>query len=195
MGRVSRQRAFSLVEVLVTMAVLVVLAALVIRVGKHLVHQSQERLTQGELEILVAALEQYEQVRASWPATGVLDPGAPFAFGQAALEAALGGAAGPDVQDGYASSELLYWRLDEVPASRRLVEMIADTLKTSLDDQGRQRVFTFAATGQRVPLVRFVDAWGRSLRYVYDPATMSFPAVVSAGVDGVFGTADDLTSE
>ncbi len=187
-----RQRAFSLVEMLVAMAIIILLAALVLGVGRHLVHQSQERLTEGALQVLAAALEQYYESRQTFPE-------APPGFRQADLENALRRGpqdrAGPDIQNTYASSELLYYRLDEAPDSRRLVETIADSLKTDLDDQGRRRRFTVQATGEQIPLVRFVDAWGRSLRYVYEPDTMTFPIVSSAGIDGQFGTADDLTSE
>jgi len=187
-----KQRAFSLVEMLVAMAVIIILTALVLGVGRHLVHQSQERLTEGALQVLAAALEQFYEARQTFPE-------APPGFGQADLENALRRGpqdrAGPDIQDAYASSELLYYRLDEVPGSRRLVEAVADSLKTDLDDQGRRRRFTVQATGEQIPLVRFVDAWGRSLRYVYEPGAMTFPIVSSAGIDGRFGTADDLTSE
>jgi hypothetical protein len=44
-------------------------------------------------------------------------------------------------------------------------------------------------------LVRFIDPWGTSLWYLYDPAADTFPKVLSAGPDKTFGTPDDIENK
>jgi len=207
-----RQSGFSLPEVLMVAAVLGLLAALVLGLGRRLYRQSQERLTGGAIEILVAAMEQYHEAYDAFPfMTHPLTPtDTTTGFTEADLRAVLRGgtAVAGDTVTGtseryeprtgtyyyqYESSEALYYFLSREPNSRRLVDTISPSLMTSRDKSGVNREFTFSGQGQPIRLMRFVDAWDRALQYALTP-TMSFPVITSAGVDGKFGTSDDLTS-
>ncbi|MBE0536354.1 MAG: prepilin-type N-terminal cleavage/methylation domain-containing protein [Phycisphaerae bacterium] len=62
------QRGFSLTELLIVVAVLLVLMGALMGVGTHLKRQGQENLCRGTLEILVAAIEQYYEFHQQFPA-------------------------------------------------------------------------------------------------------------------------------
>ncbi|MBN1817140.1 MAG: type II secretion system protein [Sedimentisphaerales bacterium] len=193
MRRRCAQFGFSLVEVLVVMAIIIILATIVVGVGRRFVRQSQERLTDSGINVIQAAIEQYHDFHEKFPfVTPPLSD--PDGYTQAMLAADLDGVISAGIFNEYASSERLYYELDQYPNSRRLIETMVSEMKTSKDSQGRDRKIVLNNGSEEKPLVRFVDVWGRSLRYVYTQ-DMTFPLVVSDGVDGEPGTADDLTGE
>ena len=173
-------------EVLTAVAIIAVLVSLVLGLGKRIKVQAQERLCKSAIDIISSALEQYYDQYTDFPFTA--DP----AFGQMELDLLLdtefgGGSIAGTVEDTYASSEALYYYLDKkCPNSRKLI----DKLAVSLTAGGRK----YVASTDELDLVRFVDPWGRSLRYTYSAGDV-FPVVVSAGVDGDFDTDDDIEGE
>ncbi len=75
----------------------------------------------------------------------------------------------------------MYRALDAVPACREILKGIDSILAQRHD---RQPVES-----------RFYDPWGTPLDYAYVAGVDTFPELISAGPDKVFGTSDDITSK
>ena len=201
MKRRYAQFGFSLVEVLVVMAIIIILATIVVGVGKRFVRQSQERLTNSAIDVIQTAIEQYHDFHEKFPfvtppisdSDGYTQDMLITALRTVENDQTVTVQPAGTIGEEY-SSEMLYYVLDQYPNSRRLIDAMVADLKTSKDDQGRERKIILNNGGEEIPLVRFVDIWGRSLRYVYTQ-DMTFPLVLSAGIDGEFGSSDDLNGE
>lgn len=80
------------------------------------------------------------------------------------------------------SSQILYRELHSIPNSRKILEQIRDSL---IDNR-------FGAPDTPPEIY---DPWGKVLDYIFDPATDSFPQLVSAGPDRTFAdVADNISS-
>ena len=98
-----KYRGFSTLEVLAAVAIVIILAMIVLGVGKRLKTQADERLAKSTIEILVTAIGQYHEFWNEFPA--VTDPcGLPAEH-----------------------SEELYRRLYKTPNSKSLCEQIQAT--------------------------------------------------------------------
>jgi type II secretory pathway pseudopilin PulG len=81
-----------------------------------------------------------------------------------------------------AHSEDLYRELYSIPSSRKILEKISDSLiKHDFD------------SGIVPPIPEIYDPWETVLDYRYVPGD-NFPELVSAGLDKIFGNADDITN-
>lgn len=206
-----RQSAFSLVEMVVVLATILILAGALLGVGRYLTVRANIDLTNSELEVIATALQQYYDDFEMFPVT-VKDynsDGTPDPYDEKHLEYDLNGTVQPDnaideliakvssdiPADSYApaSSSALFYFLDKNPNSRKIVEALTDSLISSKDVAGQSIQITLTATGQTIDLPRFIDAWGTSILYVYTDDT-AFPILTSAGPDMTFGTPDDLTN-
>lgn len=198
---------FSLVEMVVVLAVILILAGALLGVGKYLMIRASVDLTESQLEILATALQQYYDDFEAFPVT-VKDynlDGAVDEYDESHLESDLQGTVTPDdaVDDliaaeeetppASASSAALFYYLDKNPNSRKIVEALTDTLISSNDTSGQPIQVTLTATGQTISLPRFIDAWGTSIRYEYIDGT-AFPTLTSAGPDTTFDTEDDIVN-
>ena len=85
-----------------------------------------------------------------------------------------------DFTNAAAHSEYLYQQLSSIPDSKSILEKISDSLiKNKYETtQALQEIY---------------DPWGTVLEYRYTPGD-TFPVLISAGPDKVFGTADDISS-
>jgi type II secretory pathway pseudopilin PulG len=203
-----KKNGFSTVELLTVIAILIVLASALLKIAKGVRTQAEERLANGQIDIIVTALRQYydDLVPPHFPFTA--DPIAPgddpdldFTYGQAELELTIERANGGDAvsfsagnDDEYASSEALFYFLDRSPNSSKIIAAMSNTLISNKDQSGIALEMTIGS-GQPISLVRFIDPWGKSLRYTY-VAGNAFPVIESAGVDGKFYTSgDNITSK
>lgn len=204
-------KAFSLVELLTALAIVTVLTAMVLQLGRRMVQQGKERLTESSIGIIVTALEQYYDFYNRFPFEAVFDPDAtpePIYYDYEDLEAHLADSLNavsveiteplPEEDlDPYASSIALFFSLDRYPQSRRLIGTITENLVTSQLTGKRDmecEVTYSSGTDEIRGLQAFVDAWGNALRYEYDSSADSFPLITSPGPDGVFGSGDDVAS-
>ena len=112
----------------------------------------------------------------------------------------------------YSGSEMMYFFLSRVPECKATLDRVPASVVTDKGPDGlRMRLIV---DGVEFPLIRVVDVWpergvpdstGRALRYDYyteglarsDPrwTWRTCPVITSAGPDGKFDTADDVTSE
>ena len=116
----------------------------------------------------------------------------------------------------YSGSEVLYFFLNRVPASRQTLDKIDESLITNLsfDKRPMEIQIDFLSGPKIFPLLRIIDPWGTTLHYVYYPdwadykgpgglagyfgyagkSKRTFPEITSAGPDRIFGTGDDITN-
>jgi prepilin-type N-terminal cleavage/methylation domain-containing protein len=209
---------FTIVEMLIVVAIIVILATMVVGLASRITNKTKEQLVENTIAILDAALEQFHDYGYSYP-----PPYSEFDFPldcndftQAALETTLGNALGAvsvSISGGthkneYSGSEALYFFLSRVPECKAALDKIAGSLITNKDSYGKDLKLTI--DGTEYPLIRIVDPWrergattntGKTLRYdYYDEKTgapetkRNFPVITSAGPDGIFDTSDDISS-
>lgn len=208
-----KQYGFSMLETLTAIAIVLLLATMVLGLGKRIRIQAQENLCKSEIGIINTAIQQYYNHYRHFPFTTDPSPDevngfvqndlvdtdgiSPHNSGIFDVEIGVGSITGAIVYDDYASSEALYYYLyHKFPVSKKLIETIDKSLIACTTDSGR--AFWLSTTALYDPpdldLIRFIDPWGRSLRYTYQ-AGDAFPVVSSAGADKEFGTADDIVVE
>ncbi len=156
--------ALTLVEMLAVLAVITVLAAIVVAVGMHIETQSRERGLTQLFALLEAALQEYRDFKGYFPEQPERD------FSNAS-----------------AHSEYLYRELRSIPECRRILENIDSSF-----------VHDYFDSGVVPAMPEIYDSWWikdkerrRVLDYIY-AADDSFPELISAGPDRIFGTADDI---
>lgn len=202
-----RQSGFSLMEMVVVIATILILASVLLGVGKRLMIRANIDLTSSGLEVLNTALQQYYTDFGKFPVTekditgdGIID-----AYDESHLKYDLSGTVAPNgtIDDlinnrndpAAASSTALFYFLDQTSNSRMIVEALTDTLISSKDASGvaiKLRPAGGASDGSNdIDLPRFIDAWGTSIRYEYLNGT-AFPTLTSAGPDKKFATPDDI---
>lgn len=199
MRQARQQRGFTLMEVLVTAAVILILISILIGTGRRIKERAAEDLTRSMLEVLCTALEQYYDEAERFPFE------ANAGFSQTDLEGLLAAGVNPpdslQEKDGgsvwipNASSAALYYFLNRIPSSRTIAAAVADTLIAGKDALGQPiRMEQPVGSGVWIDLPRYIDSWKTSIRYVYRQG-WAFPVLTSAGPDRIFGTPDDITSK
>jgi prepilin-type N-terminal cleavage/methylation domain-containing protein len=211
------KRCFTLVEMLVVVAIVVVLASLVIGITLRIENREKEKQCRSAIALLATALAQFHDYGFTYSdpnysaLTFPLDCNN-FAVSdiQTTLLNALGTTtvqiSGGVHDPNYSSDEVMYLFLSMVPTSRQTLEKIDKKLVTNLGSDKQPMAITIVSGGNAkvYPLLRVIDPWGTTLRYDYydkttsllpDPTTKrTFPLITSAGPDGIFGTSDDITS-
>ena len=204
------RRGFTLVEVLVVMAIIAIIIAATVAVGGYVRTNAQIKNTQSTIKLLESALQEYQNYKQQ----GFPDTPGDYDYSILTLKSILGGtvndpavlhekftwqdidAYSPDDQKvmRYARStiECLYYFLDEVPACRKMLSRLSEKSVTN-DDQDSVTV-VIAPNTLTKPLLEVNDAWQHPIRYQKQGAG-NFPTLTSAGPDGVFDTADDMISD
>jgi prepilin-type N-terminal cleavage/methylation domain-containing protein len=211
MMRTDKKRAFTLIEVLVTLAIILILAGALITAGKYLRVRAERQLTASAIEVISTALQQYYDQTGNFPPMIYSAAGGDGSTPQYWLKTALSAdsvtvSSGkhpedmtpPEVSEGrrWWSSETLFYFLDRVPQSKAILNglssrMLSNKGKTGV---GLQVQISFGATRTTYDWVRFVDAWGGVINYEYT-AGDAFPVLTSAGPDKSFQTtANNLSS-
>ena len=204
---------FTLVEILVVVAVIAILISMVVGIAARIDTQGKEQLTKNTIALLTAALGEFRDYGYTYSAP--FDPNFKFPldcnnFSAGDFLTELGWTiGGPGTHDaGYSGCEAMYFFLNRVPDSRQMLDKIDKKMVTNLGLDGRPMDITVG--GQVYPLFRVTDAWDKTLRYSYydngketptsEPAPpglpMTFPLITSAGPDKDFNTvADNITNK
>lgn len=210
-----RQSGFTLVELLVTLTVILILISAATRLGQYVRTRASSQLAQGSLAVIETALQQYYDDFGKFPFSTDTLPlptaanpdggdGVSDDYFKVNLESDLGGTInavallekdGRGIGQSFASGAGLFWFLYRVPNSRSIINAMTSSLVAVKHPQETQQKLTATVGGVVQDLPRFVDPWGMSLRYAYAPKADSFPQVLSAGPDKIFGTSDDIENK
>lgn len=204
-NRQRTKRCFTLVEMVVVIAIVAVLATMVVGIAAHIDSKKDQKRARRTIVLLSTALAQFHDYdfgyRDLYSAFGFPLDCNDFSPGE--LESALKDALGyGDVQiigavdANDSGNEVMYLLLSMVPASRKTLDKIDRKLIAPSD--------AAITIGEReYPLLIVLDPWGVALRYDYYEESIpppdsdearTFPLVISAGPDKKFGTDDDITN-
>ena len=203
-----RKKAFTLIEVLVTLAIILILAGALVTAGKYLRVRAERQLTQSAIEVISTALQQYYDQTGNFP---------PMIWTADELETALSAATVTVVSPGgthptsntgriWWASESLFYFLDRVPQSKAVLSGLSNRMLSNKDETGvgLQVQISVGGTTTTYDWVRFVDAWGTTIDYRYNNTEYaisgySFPLVRSAGPNKILSeptvTGDDLRNQ
>ena len=206
---------FTLVEMLVALAIVLILIGAAARLGQAVRTRAAARLTQSALAVIETALQQYHDDFGDFPfySLDVDTNGWPNDYTVNELQIYIQlvtGAVSVVISNGIletpgytppqmingASSAGLWWFLNRSANSRSIIDALTPSLITTFDAQTKQRLaLTITppapAPAETTDLGRFIDSWGTSLWYRCE-AGYSFPKLISAGPDKQFGTSDDI---
>ncbi len=189
------KNAFTLLEALVALAIVLILVGALAGLGSYLKTQSAEQFTASAIEVVDTALEQYHGVHSDFPPqinnktdweTWEISLGLPAG---STITLVSGSAPAGDAE--FWQSSVLFYYLDHTPQSRTFLESLSAKMITNKDYSGVKLTIQIPTGGTTYDLVRIVDAWGKPLRYLY-AAGDAFPQIISAGADKTFDTADDI---
>ena len=198
MKRKQNKYGLTLVEILVAVAIIAILAAGLYSVSNYLETQSKIKLAKSTIELLCTALEQYHDFYGRFPFQADKNYGEPNiqsdvngvvkADNECTTDLSTG-----DYNDIYASSEALYYFLNQFPAGKKIVDSINRSLLTNKGQMGKEYFIHSNITVQCYPLIHIIDPWKYPFRYTYKQGD-NFPLVISAGPDKDFNTPGDNIS-
>ncbi len=156
---------FSIIEMLVALVVIAILVGVALAVGRQVLNTSRRELTYGEVKSLMGA-EQWVVHK-----TAGTVPGSMYSFLVAYQQLHAYQDAGG------------VWRM----RSNMLTRLPPSMVKTSL--------VPMPNGGNMLMITQVNDAWGNAIQFLPTVFYNSHaPCFVSAGQDGMFGTADDIHS-
>lgn len=157
----------TLVELLVAVALLVILASMVMLAASTSWKAISSEPTKAAINLLDSALQEYYDYYGSFPS-----------YKNVPID--------DDTLRRQFHSANLYLRLSLCPDSKKVLETIPDSMIEKVKPTGH--------TGPGTNFFVFLDSWGTAIDYQYDP-NLTFPVIISAGPDKIFGTADDITNK
>jgi prepilin-type N-terminal cleavage/methylation domain-containing protein len=179
-----RPRAFTLIELLIVIGILVLLMAISIVVGSKIVGSGKQRATEGILKALDTSLSEYIHTQERNPPPIVTDPRNP-AYVLPVADAAIPTdppAQTPPVPPPTINSVGLYLlQAKAVPEANSAIQGIdARYLKTyDPDSQGTNGPF---AQDKQPSLLTVFDGWGQPIRYVHPAYQGAWPAYSASGM-------------
>ncbi|AQQ09447.1 type II secretion system protein G [Sedimentisphaera cyanobacteriorum] len=203
--RPRKLKAFTIVELLIVSAVLLIIAGVAVPFSVKVKNQFKLKDTKALLTVLADAVERYQNARGDVPFTTLDDSGnirlpQPDELKEI-IEAEISGSPEadggavtllpePSVHNSFAGSEALYFILSRCPDSAKFLEEISSDMITAKYDG---QTLKAAYAGKEYILPRITDSWGNAIRYYYK-AEWTFPRIVSAGPDCEFDTEDDISN-
>jgi prepilin-type N-terminal cleavage/methylation domain-containing protein len=205
---------FTVIEIIVTVAIIVIFIAIIAGIARRVENQNRARLCRTELALIDNALERFRDF--GYEYKGIYS-GLGFTFPLdcnddadnkgiliTTLQVELAPSAvslSPNHDANDSGSEGLYFYLSQVPDCRTTIDKIDKTLVTNLDKSRNPIMITIGTN--TIPLMRFIDPWGTTLNYDYydefgvpfgslAATKKTFPVITSAGPDKQFGTDDDI---
>lgn len=191
---------FTLVELLMTLALVTIMVTAVIAVGRRVRTQAEVRLAESTVSILVAALEQYYEDRNAFPPDYQrpyyedVDTWVEFAESLGGSDINITDNDLPYDRE-FAAGASLYYFLSRTASSRKILDSISVSLVSAEGPVGWGPLVLTTASGEKVTLLRVIDPWSKALQYRYVPGS-NFPGIRSAGPDGKFEMKwDNITSK
>jgi prepilin-type N-terminal cleavage/methylation domain-containing protein len=220
----SKNSGFTLIEMMLVLAIVVLLVSMIVGIAKRVDDQGKERLCRDTIALIGNALEQFRDFGYEYPDNplygikerefylGLTFPVDFNGFTQPNIESRLIRVLNLPASsvvitatshiNEYSGSEVMYYFLSQVPDCRTTLDKIDKSLITNLGNDST--VMTINVNGKISPLFRICDPWRKTLRYDYydEGATFTsinntkktFPVITSAGPDKTFDTSDDITN-
>jgi prepilin-type N-terminal cleavage/methylation domain-containing protein len=182
------KRGFTLIEVIMTVALIVILVSMVVGITKRIDDQNKERLCRNELALIDNALEQFRDFGFEYkissppytPAQVAFFQGLNFpldcsGFTTASIQTTLNAALAVSttisqvetIHDiNYSGSEGLYFCLHQVPECRTTLDKIDKSLLTNKGSNKTTDIF-ITVNSSTYPFTRIIDPWGTTLQYDY----------------------------
>lgn len=214
-----RQAGFTLVEILVVVAIIIILATGMVKVAQTVRTRTQEKVTKGTISIMVSALGEYKNFHdrgsgfefpvgpdvadfiANPPDVGLIDALSEF------FDENLAPVSDDGDHDTYVWKDMDLLNADQQDGRRLALASIEFLYCVMEDVPGCKAMLeklpvdvavnddndSVTIRGQAKPLLEVNDSWGHPLWYQYRGAG-NFPVIASAGPDGLFNTADDIVS-
>ncbi|MCE5340380.1 MAG: type II secretion system GspH family protein [Planctomycetaceae bacterium] len=177
----TKQSGMTLIEIMVSVLIVAILAAGLFSVSGYIDTQMKIKSTESTIHLLVAAVEQYHDFYKAFPDVNSTSYVGEYPNGKYDKDA-------NGVKDAN-YIEKLYYKLTLAPDAKKILDQInRKYVKDSDKDSG----------GKPAPdkNPEIVDAWGRSLRYIYEKKiNANFPEIISAGPDKDFGDGDAKKAE
>jgi prepilin-type N-terminal cleavage/methylation domain-containing protein len=171
-------RGVTLVEMLVVLGIIVVLAGIVMTLTLRVENRSKENSLGNAFALVSSSLREYYEFKGQFPVQ------TERIVWQAQTNAQDYDTALAKVR-GHVTSMMA--ELRSVPASQQVLDNVSDTLIKSIAG--------LTSSGQPMQTQMLFDPWGTVVDYVYAAPDDSFPELISAGPDKVFGTGDDISNK
>jgi len=162
---------FTLIEILIVMAIIALLATIFLGIGSAIDTQSKKKVLKGTFALLESALDEYYDFNGKFPVQSDI-----IYTNDAAS----------------AHSEFLYGELSSIPGSRKILEKISDSL--IINEYSPSGILL-----ENTP-PEIYDPWQinnkelrRAIDYYYVDGD-NFPVLRSAGPDRIFDNQDDITN-
>lgn len=223
MKRLTDKKGLTLLEIVVSVAIIVVLTSIVIGTAVRIETRSKEQLMENTFALLNAALAEFKDYGFNYDPEAYGNNEREFYLSldfpvdcndyvksslEEELDKAFGAAGGTTINPPighpakYSGCEAMYFMLRRVPKCRQILDKIDDSLITNSDPNIVE--LKIWINNEVYPLDRVIDPWGETLQYDYYDETLpltdmkkskrTFPVLTSAGADGIFGTSDDMKS-
>jgi len=177
---------FTLIEMIVVIAIIAILISMVVTIAKRIDDQGKERLTRDTLVLIDSALEQFHdfgyEYKGAYANLGLTFPldcnnlndltifqnTLSNALYPTSFTVSINGWAQHDPS--FSGSEALYFILRQIPDCRATLDKIDKSLFT---DKGADKVSDITitvptgGTATTLPFTRIIDPWGTTLRYDY----------------------------
>ena len=210
-----RRRAFTLIEIMVTVAVIGILVSITMTTAGHLDKLFKIKRTENTFALVNAALAEFQDYGYRYRDADLAKFSFPLdcnGFNLSDFKDTMLDAFRADVIDinepplyeqKTVGIETMYLFLDMIPESKKILSKIDPELL----ELGYKIVVVHGAVKKEYPTKMLKDPWKEPLRYDYYNVTFpidygdwfdtrrTFPILISAGPDKQFNTPDDITSE
>jgi prepilin-type N-terminal cleavage/methylation domain-containing protein len=204
----SKNSGFTLIEMMLVLAIVVLLVSMIVGIAKRVDDQGKERLCRDTIALIGNALEQFRDFGYVYKHTdfaglvfpldcnglGITSPNARLNL-QTTLRDAIyppaptvvsvnigGGTYDPN----FSGSAAMYFILSQVPDCRTTLDKIDKSLLTNKGTDGNPiNIFiTINAVTTTLPFMRIIDPWGTTLRYDYYPEFADYLVKFPSGTWG-----------
>lgn len=175
---------FTLVEVLIVVAILAVLVAALVGASIAINTQRDTALTKNCLDVLDATLAEFRAITGKYPVDAWDDDGGKMRAVGSLIDGATWGNVEPN------SDELLYLQLSLLPQTREMISKLPVRLVVAAHNDAKVQL-AHDLTEDTPYLQSIVDAWGNALSYDDYDDPDRFPLIRSDGPDGPNAPAGD----
>ena len=203
----TKNSGFTLIEMMLVLAIVVLLVSMIVGIAKRVDDQGKERLCRDTIALIGNALEQFRDFGYVYKHTdfaglafpldcnnfGITNPNPRLSLQDTLHDAiypigvgtvVIGPVGGYDSR--FPGSAAMYFILSQVPDCRTTLDKIDKSLLTNKGTDGNPiNIFiTINAVTTTLPFMRIIDPWGTTLRYDYYPEFADYLVKFPSGTWG-----------